>query len=74
MKDVKLPCVFLPHSETLETERALMEERCEDKINNLQKNLKKYYSQELEVRAGWGLSNENRNHKTLVRFQSKSSS
>uniref|UniRef100_A0A667X9W1 Kinesin-like protein n=1 Tax=Myripristis murdjan TaxID=586833 RepID=A0A667X9W1_9TELE len=37
-------------SETLETERALMEERCEDKINNLQKNLKKYYSQELEER------------------------
>lgn len=38
------------YSETLETERALMEERFEDKINNLKKNLKKYYSQELEER------------------------
>ncbi|XP_067085274.1 kinesin-like protein KIF20A [Osmerus mordax] len=37
-------------SETLETERALMEERFEDKINNLKKNLRKYYSQELEER------------------------
>ncbi|XP_071754335.1 kinesin-like protein KIF20A [Centroberyx gerrardi] len=37
-------------SETLETQRALMEERFEDKINNLQKSLKRYYSQELEER------------------------
>ncbi|KAL0993959.1 hypothetical protein UPYG_G00116100 [Umbra pygmaea] len=37
-------------SKTLETERALMEERFEGKINNLQKSLKKYYSQEIEER------------------------
>ncbi|KAM4620844.1 kinesin-like protein KIF20A [Polymixia lowei] len=37
-------------SETLETERALIEERFEAKISNLQKNLKKYYSEELEER------------------------
>ncbi|KAM3868822.1 kinesin-like protein KIF20A [Diretmus argenteus] len=36
--------------ERLETDRALIEERCEDKINILQNNLKKYYSQELEER------------------------
>ncbi|XP_026227696.1 kinesin-like protein KIF20A [Anabas testudineus] len=34
-------------SETLEAERALVEERCEDRISNLQKHLKKFYSQEL---------------------------
>ncbi|XP_067350658.1 kinesin-like protein KIF20A isoform X1 [Channa argus] len=34
-------------SETLEAERALIEERCEDKITNLQKHLKAFYSQEL---------------------------
>ncbi|XP_058482614.1 kinesin-like protein KIF20A isoform X2 [Solea solea] len=37
-------------SETLEAERALIEERCEDKINNLQKHLKKFYSEELKER------------------------
>ncbi|XP_045080390.1 kinesin-like protein KIF20A isoform X2 [Coregonus clupeaformis] len=37
-------------SQTLETERALLEERFEDKINNLQKSLKRYYNQEMEVR------------------------
>ncbi|XP_051902655.1 kinesin-like protein KIF20A [Hippocampus zosterae] len=37
-------------SETLEAERALIEERCEDKITNLQKHLKKFYSQELKER------------------------
>ncbi|XP_050948484.1 kinesin-like protein KIF20A [Labeo rohita] len=37
-------------SETLETERDLMEKRCENKINNLKNSLKKYYSQELEER------------------------
>ncbi|KAL4631372.1 kinesin-like protein KIF20A [Arapaima gigas] len=37
-------------SETLETERALMEERYEAKISNLQKNLKRYYSEEIEER------------------------
>ncbi|XP_076024300.1 kinesin-like protein KIF20A isoform X2 [Genypterus blacodes] len=37
-------------SETLEAERALMEERMEDKINNLQKHLKQFYSHELEER------------------------
>ncbi|CAN9501431.1 unnamed protein product [Ophioblennius macclurei] len=36
--------------ETLESERALAEERCEDKITNLQKHLKKFYKQELEER------------------------
>ncbi|XP_065819175.1 kinesin-like protein KIF20A isoform X2 [Labrus bergylta] len=37
-------------SETLETERALIEERYEDKISNIQKHLKKFYSQELKER------------------------
>uniref|UniRef100_A0A8C9RQ40 Kinesin-like protein n=1 Tax=Scleropages formosus TaxID=113540 RepID=A0A8C9RQ40_SCLFO len=37
-------------SETLETERALMEERYEEKISNLQKNLKRYYTEEIEER------------------------
>lgn len=37
-------------SETLETERDLMEKRCENKLNNLKSSLKKYYSQELEER------------------------
>uniref|UniRef100_A0A8C2PQK0 Kinesin family member 20A n=1 Tax=Cyprinus carpio TaxID=7962 RepID=A0A8C2PQK0_CYPCA len=37
-------------SETLETERDLMEKSCENKLNNLKSSLKKYYSQELEER------------------------
>ncbi|XP_047199553.1 kinesin-like protein KIF20A [Hippoglossus stenolepis] len=37
-------------SETLAAERALMEERYEDKITNLQKHLKKFYSEELQER------------------------
>ncbi|XP_043996758.1 kinesin-like protein KIF20A [Gambusia affinis] len=37
-------------TETLEAERALLEERYEDKICNLQKHLKKFYSQELKER------------------------
>uniref|UniRef100_W5KMB2 Kinesin-like protein n=1 Tax=Astyanax mexicanus TaxID=7994 RepID=W5KMB2_ASTMX len=37
-------------SETLERERHLNEERCENKISNLKTSLKKYYSQELEER------------------------
>ncbi|KAM7374276.1 hypothetical protein PAMP_006944 [Pampus punctatissimus] len=37
-------------SEAMEAERALIEERCEHKINNLQKHLKKYYSEELKER------------------------
>uniref|UniRef100_A0A8C5G626 Kinesin-like protein n=1 Tax=Gouania willdenowi TaxID=441366 RepID=A0A8C5G626_GOUWI len=37
-------------TETLEAERALMEERYEDKISNLQKHLKNFYSQELKER------------------------
>ncbi|XP_007557438.1 kinesin-like protein KIF20A [Poecilia formosa] len=37
-------------TETLEAERALIEERYEDKICNLQKHLKKFYSQELKER------------------------
>ncbi|XP_035290391.1 kinesin-like protein KIF20A isoform X1 [Anguilla anguilla] len=37
-------------SETLDTQRALVEERYENKIENLQKSLKRYYSQELEER------------------------
>nr|XP_046267034.1 kinesin-like protein KIF20A [Scatophagus argus]XP_046267035.1 kinesin-like protein KIF20A [Scatophagus argus]XP_046267036.1 kinesin-like protein KIF20A [Scatophagus argus]XP_046267037.1 kinesin-like protein KIF20A [Scatophagus argus] len=36
--------------ETLEAERALIEERYEDKIANIQKHLKKFYSQELKER------------------------
>lgn len=39
-------------SETLEAEQALLEERYEDKISNIQKHLKKFYSQELKVRRG----------------------
>ncbi|XP_041808496.1 kinesin-like protein KIF20A [Chelmon rostratus] len=37
-------------SETLESDRARIEERYEDKITNLQKHLKKFYSQELKER------------------------
>uniref|UniRef100_A0A8C2ZNY9 Kinesin-like protein n=1 Tax=Cyclopterus lumpus TaxID=8103 RepID=A0A8C2ZNY9_CYCLU len=37
--------------ETLEAERALIEERYEDKLTNVQKHLKKFYSQELTVSA-----------------------
>ncbi|XP_066573208.1 kinesin-like protein KIF20A [Amia ocellicauda] len=37
-------------SETLESERALMEERYENKIENLQNSLRRYYSQEIEER------------------------
>ncbi|KAM4545718.1 kinesin-like protein KIF20A isoform 2-T3 [Odontesthes bonariensis] len=37
-------------NETLEAERALIEERYEDKITNLQKHLKKFYTQELKER------------------------
>ncbi|XP_073335621.1 kinesin-like protein KIF20A [Pagrus major] len=36
--------------ETLEADRALIEERYEDKIANIQKHLKKFYSQELKER------------------------
>ncbi|KAM8741139.1 kinesin-like protein KIF20A isoform 1-T2 [Acanthopagrus schlegelii] len=36
--------------ETLEADRALIEERYEDKIDNIQKHLKKFYSQELKER------------------------
>ncbi|XP_031725122.1 kinesin-like protein KIF20A isoform X1 [Anarrhichthys ocellatus] len=37
-------------SETLEAERSLIEERYEDKLANVQKHLKKFYSQELKER------------------------
>ncbi|KAJ3589009.1 hypothetical protein NHX12_009859 [Muraenolepis orangiensis] len=37
-------------SETLETEKAVLEEMFETKTTNLQKNLKRYYSQELDER------------------------
>ncbi|TSL04225.1 Kinesin-like protein KIF20A [Bagarius yarrelli] len=40
----------LDFSENLESERELMENRCENKINNLTSSLKKYYSQQLEER------------------------
>lgn len=46
-----LSCIFLPNRETLEAHGALIEERYEDKITNIQKHLKKFYSQELKVRA-----------------------
>lgn len=46
-----LSCIFMPNRETLEAREALIEERYEDKINNIQKHLKKFYSQELTVRA-----------------------
>lgn len=46
-----LSFVFYPYRETLEADRALIEERYEDKIDNIQKHLKKFYSQELKVRA-----------------------
>lgn len=41
---------LLPSSETLEAEKAILEERCEDRINILQTHLKKYYRKELMVR------------------------
>lgn len=41
--------MFSSCSETLDAERALIEERYEDKINSLQKHLKKFYTQELKV-------------------------
>lgn len=37
-------------SERLEAEKAILEERCEDKIRNLQKHLKRFYSEELKER------------------------
>ncbi|KAK5858434.1 hypothetical protein PBY51_002572 [Eleginops maclovinus] len=37
-------------SETLEAETTLIEERCEDKISNLQKHLKLFYSEEMQER------------------------
>uniref|UniRef100_A0A4W4DRF2 Kinesin-like protein n=1 Tax=Electrophorus electricus TaxID=8005 RepID=A0A4W4DRF2_ELEEL len=37
-------------STTLESERDLMEKRCENKINNLRSSLRTYYSQQLEER------------------------
>ncbi|XP_036381534.1 kinesin-like protein KIF20A [Megalops cyprinoides] len=37
-------------SETLETQRVLVEERYEDKLNTLQKSLKRFYTQEMEDR------------------------
>lgn len=42
-------CVY--KSERLEAEKAILEERCEDKIRNLQKHLKRFYSEELKVRT-----------------------
>ncbi|XP_028276921.1 kinesin-like protein KIF20A isoform X2 [Parambassis ranga] len=36
--------------DSLEAERALLEERCDDKIANLQKHLKQFYKEELEER------------------------
>lgn len=38
--------------ETLEAQTALLEEKYENKIANLQMHLKKFYDQELKVRAG----------------------
>lgn len=46
-----LSCIFLPNRETLEAQEALIEQRYEDKITNIQNHLKKFYSQELKVRA-----------------------
>ncbi|XP_048885153.1 kinesin-like protein KIF20A isoform X2 [Brienomyrus brachyistius] len=37
-------------SETLETERALMEEKYEEKVSNLQTSLKRFYTEEIEDR------------------------
>lgn len=44
-------CLFWSDRETLEAQTALFEEKYEDKIANLQINLKRFYSQELMVRA-----------------------
>ena len=44
-----LSFIFLADRETLEAQGALIEERYEDKIANIQKHLKKFYSQELKV-------------------------
>ena len=38
-----------PCSASLEAERTLLEEKYETNISNLQKNMKRYYSQELDV-------------------------
>lgn len=61
-KDVfKIPkseCCFFFWSdrETLEAQTALLEEKYEDKIANLQMHLKKFYSEELKVRASCNCS------------------
>lgn len=44
-------CLFWSDRETLEAQTALLEEKYEDKIANLQMHLKKFYSQELKVRV-----------------------
>lgn len=46
-----LSCRFV-HSETLETQIALTEEKYETKITILETHLKKFYNQELKVRPG----------------------
>lgn len=47
----KVRGIFLSNRETLEAQETLLEERYEDKINNIQKHLKKFYTQELKVRT-----------------------
>lgn len=46
-----LSCIFLPNRESLETQEALIEQKYENKITIIQTHLKKFYRQELEVRA-----------------------
>lgn len=45
------PVFFGWDRETLDTQTALLEEKYEGKIANLQMNLKRFYSEELKVRA-----------------------
>ncbi|XP_015816289.1 kinesin-like protein KIF20A [Nothobranchius furzeri] len=58
-------------NESLEAERAIMEERCEDRIANLQKHLKMFYSQQLQERdeeikeLSTALEQEKRKHESV---------
>lgn len=58
LRYLKVNAVFFFWSdrETLEAQTALLEEKYEDKIANLQMHLKKFYSEELKVRASCNCS------------------
>lgn len=57
LRYLKVNAVFFwTDRETLEAQTALLEEKYEDKIANLQMHLKEFYSQELKVRASCNCS------------------